>query len=128
MKSHKQDLEIANLLHQFDELTTEYRIRSWLDKSPNKSGNSMNSPVSQHSMPSSGSSSMGRGHTSWTSSYGFGEQESPCSPGIKMSANYFPPPANYFPASPVERYTVQDLLAYFPDGKFLHTSFSLVCY
>lgn len=127
MKSHKQDLEIANLLHQFDELTTEYRIRSWLDKSPNKSGNSMNSPVSQHSMPSSGSSSMGRGHTSWTSSYGFGELESSCSPA-KMSANYFPSPSSHYPISPVERYTVHDLLTYFPDGELLSTYSFAVCY
>lgn len=116
LKSHKQDIEIANLLHQFDELTTDYRIKSWINKASSKTGHSGRSPGSQHSPTSSGSSSLGRDQTSWSSHYGYAESESPCSPDMKMSVNYFPLPSSHFPMSPVEKYTVQELLGYFPDN------------
>ncbi|KAL5486002.1 hypothetical protein ACEPAI_7046 [Sanghuangporus weigelae] len=116
LKSHKQDVEIANLLRQFDELTMDFRIKTWIDKASSKNSHSLNSPRSQHSMPSSSSSSMGREYTSWASSYGYAESDSPCSPNLKMSANYLPSPTSHPQLSPVEKFSVQELLSYFPDS------------
>ena len=117
LKSHKQDIEIANLLRRFDELSAEQRIKTWFEKASSKTGHPLNSPGSQHSMPSSSSSNMGMDRTSWSSSYGYAELASPCSPGMKMGTDYLPSPSSQFPLSPTDRFSVQELLAYFPDSE-----------
>ncbi|THH09165.1 hypothetical protein EW145_g2214 [Phellinidium pouzarii] len=114
LKSHKQDLEIVNLLRQFDELTTDKRVQSWVDKVSTK--HSSSSPTSRNSLSSSHSSTMERDRTSWTSSYGYGELGSPCDQAVDMNVNYLPSPTSQFPCSSKDRFSVQELLAYFPDS------------
>lgn len=116
LKSHKQDLEIVNLLHQFDEITASCRIQSWIEKANYKRyARSSRSPGSPQSGKSSDSSSFDRDHTSWTSSMGYGEFKSPCSPIMDMNAAYLTS-LSYPTLSPhCRKYSTQELLMYFPN-------------
>ncbi|KAI5122291.1 hypothetical protein M0805_002370 [Coniferiporia weirii] len=114
LKSHKQDLEIVNLLRQFDELTTDKRVQSWIDKANLK--NPSSSPISHHSLSSSHSSNTERDRSSWTSSYGYGELGAPYDQNMDTNASYLSSPTSQFPGSSKDKYSVQELLSYFPDA------------
>ncbi|KAH8118017.1 hypothetical protein DFH11DRAFT_1571918 [Phellopilus nigrolimitatus] len=117
LKSHKQDIEIAALLRQFDELTNASRVKSWIDKAHYACASSSRSPDSRNSMQSSRSSDTGRDATSWTSSYGYGELgTSSCDRVLDMNAHYLPSPTNHFLSQPKEGFDVRELLEYFPDS------------
>lgn len=72
LKSHKQDLEIRNLLQQLDEVGTEHRVQTWIAKSRHLTLGPSQSPRSDPAVLSSHSSSdFGRDTTRWTTSSGY---------------------------------------------------------